>query len=57
MQVLKWRLRKNRDDKMGDTLLYFWDIDRGIMKYIPNFNETDKVKMVRSQYKDARDVF
>ena len=54
---MKWRLRKNRDDKMGDTLLYFWDIDRGIMKYIPNFNETDKVKMVRSQYKDARDVF
>ena len=50
-------IKKNRDDKMGDTLLYFWDIDRGIMKYIPNFNETDKVKMVRSQYKDARDVF
>ena len=29
-------IKKNRDDSIGDTLLYFWDIDNGIMKYIPN---------------------
>ena len=50
-------IKKNRDDKIGDTLLYFWDIDRGTMKYIPNMSETEKIKSVKSQFKDLRDVF
>ncbi|MCK9320185.1 hypothetical protein, partial [Methanoculleus sp.] len=50
-------IKKNRDDKIGDTLLYFWDIDCGTMKYIPNMSETEKIKSVKSQFKDLRDVF
>jgi hypothetical protein len=54
-------IKKNRDDRVGDTLLYFWDIDNGIMKYIPNSQDSvrnpGKIEEVRSQFNDKRDVF
>jgi len=58
---LEITIKKNRDDKVGDTLLYFWDIDNGIMKYIPNSQDSirnpSKIEEVRSQFNDKRDVF
>jgi replicative DNA helicase len=54
-------IKKNRDDNIGDTLLYFWDIDNGIIKYIPNRQDAvrnpDKIDQVRSQFNDKKDVF
>ena len=54
-------VKKNRDDKFGQRLLYYGEFDKGIITYIPN--GTDKqyrartVDDVRKRYNDARDVF
>lgn len=55
-------IKKNRDDKAGDTLLYYWDIDNGIFKYLPsnnNYNDmqSGKVEKIRQKYQDKEDVF
>lgn len=54
-------VKKNRDDKFGQTLLYYWDFDKGIITYIPNGTDKQynpsKVDDVRKRYNDARDVF
>jgi replicative DNA helicase len=58
---LEMAIKKNRDDKIGDTLLYFWDIDVGILKYIPNREDLQRdpsrIENVRNQFNDERDVF
>ncbi len=58
---LELAIKKNRDDKIGDTLLYFWDIDSGILKYIPNNEDVrrdpTRIETVRNQFKDEKDVF
>lgn len=58
---LEIAIKKNRDDKIGDTLLYFWDIDTGILKYVPNREDLQRdpsrISQVRAQFKDESDVF
>lgn len=50
-------IKKNRDDRYGQTLLYYWDFDKGILNYIPNNANTIQAQEVKNKYKDARDVF
>lgn len=58
---LEIAIKKNRDDKIGDKLLYFWDIDNGILKYVPNeedkFRDPSRIEEARSKFKDGADVF
>ena len=56
MQIIK-----NRDGKQGDKLTYHWDIDKGILTFIPTSNDATKgkhVEEVKNQYeKDGDEVF
>lgn len=50
-------IKKNRDDEVGKTLMFYWDIDNGIMKYIPSANDTTNTEEVKNKFNDERDVF
>lgn len=50
-------IKKNRDDEVGKTLMFYWDIDNGIMKYIPSSNDNTASEEVRNKFNDERDVF
>lgn len=55
------RIMKSRDSKVGDKLLYHWDIDKGILTYIPSSNDATNgkyVEEIKEQYgKEGVDVF
>jgi replicative DNA helicase len=54
-------IRKNRNGKSGDKLIYLWDIDKGVFKYIPNEEEerdnSEDIKKVKEDFKDGSEVF
>lgn len=50
-------IKKNRDDEVGKTLMFYWDIDNGIMKYIPGSSDDIKTEEVKNKFNDSRDVF
>lgn len=51
-------LRKNRNGSMS-SLLYYWDIDMGIFRYIPSDEIDDEatVESTRNSYQDGAEVF
>lgn len=58
---LELSIKKNRYGTFGQSLLYYWDIDGGIIKYIPNKhdveNNPNRISDIRNRFNDARDVF
>lgn len=61
---LKMVVKKNREGASGGSLLYRWDIDKGLFEYIPD--DTDDVdssvrestkQSIKQAYKDGADVF
>lgn len=59
-QGLELSIKKNRNGKNGDSLLYWCDIDKGIFKYIPTGNNAtdreEKQKLVK-EFTDGSEVF
>lgn len=51
-------IRKNRNGSMG-SLLYYWDIDNGIFRYIPSdeYDDESAVESTRNSYQDGGEVF
>lgn len=59
---LELGIKKNREGRVGDKLVYFWDIDKGDFKYIPTQDDAvggERVEEVREEFarKDAKDIF
>ena len=54
-------IRKNRNGKSGDTLIYLWDIDKGTFQYIPNEDaerdDSEEIKKAKEDFKDGSEVF
>ena len=54
-------IRKNRNGKSGDKLIYLWDIDKGVFKYIPNEeaerDNSEEIKKAKEDFKDGSEVF
>ena len=54
-------IRKNRNGKSGDKLIYLWDIDKGTFQYIPNEeaerDNSDEIKKAKEDFKDGSEVF
>lgn len=62
--VLQLTVRKHRDGKTGQTLLYQFDFDKGIFNYIPSENDgatnerrNKKVNELKKEYSNEEDVF
>ena len=55
------RVMKSRDSKIGDKLTYHWDIDKGLLTFIPTATDATNGKYVdevKKQYeKEGVDVF
>lgn len=55
------QIMKSRDGRHGDKLTYHWDVDKGILTFIPTSNDATKgkhVEEVKNQYeKDGDEVF
>lgn len=58
---LQLSVKKNRNGRNGDTLLYWWDIDNGIFKYIPTgksySKDQEQIEKTKSEYSDGSEVF
>jgi replicative DNA helicase len=55
---LKFKIIKNRYGKKGDSFLYFWDIDKGIFKFIPDKKSSKEKKIEnKKKFKDKTSVF
>lgn len=58
---IELNVRKNRNGSSGDKLLYYWDVDKGIFRYIPSeespIDDEDKIQEVRNTYQDGSEVF
>ena len=58
---IELNVRKNRNGSSGDKLLYYWDVDKGIFRYIPSeespIDDADKIQEVRNTYQDGSEVF
>ena len=54
-------VRKNRNGKSGDKLIYLWDIDKGTFQYIPNEeaerDNSEDIKKAKEDFKDGSEVF
>ena len=54
-------IRKNRNGKSGDKLIYLWDIDKGVFKYIPNEeaerDNSEDIKKAKEDFNDGSEVF
>lgn len=52
---------KNRNGESDLSVLYYWDIDKGIFRYVPHeegsIDDTERIDEVRSSYVDGTDVF
>lgn len=62
--VLQLSIRKHRDGRTGQTLLYQFDFDTGNFHYIPSNDDglepkqrTEKMKKIKKEFNDASDVF
>lgn len=54
-------VRKNRNGRNGDKLIYLWDIDKGVFQYIPS-EESDRdnsqeIEKAREEFKSGKEVF
>lgn len=60
-QGLELKIVKARDSKVGDKLTYHWDIDKGVLNFIPTANDATRgkyVEEVKEQFeKDGTEVF
>lgn len=61
---LEFGIKKHRDGMSGGKLIYFWDIDHGVFRYIPSDQDAAKpeqrqtaVENNKKVYKDKKDVF
>jgi len=61
---LEFGIKKHRDGISGGKLIYYWDIDKGIYKYIPSnddsFTEDDRdiqVNEIKNSYTDNSTIF
>lgn len=55
---LEMSVKKNRTDPLGNPLLYYWEIDNGILRYIPSQqDDSSKVEAIKSKYSDERSIF
>lgn len=52
---LQLSIKKNRNGKNGDSLIYTWDIDRGTFNYLPSHREVSP--QVEKEYTDGTEVF
>lgn len=54
-------VRKNRNGRNGDKLIYLWDIDKGVFQYIPNDeaerDNSAEIERAREEFKDGKEVF
>lgn len=62
--ILQLSIRKHRDGKTGQTLLYQFDFDSGNFTYVPSNDDglnpkkrQEKIKEMRKEFKDGEDVF
>ena len=58
---LVMQIMKSRDGRRGDKLIYHWDVDKGLLTFIPTSNDATKgkyVEKVKNEYeKNGEDVF
>lgn len=52
---LQLSIKKNRNGKNGDSLIYTWDIDRGTFNYLPSHRELSP--QIEREYTDGTEVF
>lgn len=52
---LQLSIKKNRNGKNGDNLIYTWDIDRGTFNYLPSHREVSP--QIEREYTDGTEVF
>lgn len=52
---LQLSIKKNRNGKNGDNLIYTWDIDRGVFTYLPTHRDVSK--QIENEYTDGTEVF
>mgnify|MGYP001080069731 CR=1 FL=1 len=54
-------IRKNRNGTSGDKLLYYWDPDKGIFRYVPSeespVDDSAKIQEARNAYQDGSEIF
>lgn len=54
-------VRKNRNGRNGDKLIYLWDIDKGVFQYIPSEeaerDNSEEIEKAREEFKSGREVF
>lgn len=62
--VIQLSVRKHRDGRTGQTLLYQFDFDTGNFTYIPSNDDglepkqrKEKINKIKQEYNDASDVF
>ena len=62
--ILQLSIRKHRDGKTGQTLLYQFDFDTGNFHYVPSNSDglepvkrKEKINKIKKEYKDNEDVF
>ena len=52
---LQLSIKKNRNGKNGDSLIYTWDIDRGTFNYLPQHKDISP--QIEKEYTDGTEVF
>ena len=58
---IEMAVRKNRNGRNGDKLIYLWDIDKGIFQYIPSEeaerDNSQEIERAREEFKSGKEVF
>ena len=61
---LNFGIKKHRDGKTGQKLIYNWNIDKGEFQYIPSKDDglnpvkrKEKIDNIKKEFKDEEDVF
>ena len=62
--ILQLSVRKHRDGRTGQTLLYQFDFDTGNFTYVPSNDDglepkqrKEKINRIKKEFKDDEDVF
>lgn len=62
--IIQLCIRKHRDGKTGQTLLYQFDFDNGTFNYVPSDNDgvttekrNEKINQIKKEFKEVEDVF
>lgn len=59
--VLELSVKKNRNGKVGNTIKYYWDIDKGTFLYAPSekdgLNNTQQIQENRDKFQDKKETF